>query len=745
MMIQPIDPEFTRNTQQETITDGRTPDTPLRDERTTRRMNTKVKIIFLAFLLGFLLVLAKLFMIQVIRSEYYQDIARRQYESRIELPAERGKVFDRKRRVVATTVEKLSLAVDPKMLEDTMRVFRAIATVTGKPVESYLAKIKGTRSRFIWLERAIDSPSSVMNTTLDTLEDNGLVKIREPRRSFAYGSLASQILGFTNAEGEGASGIELGWDSVLSGKSGYMFLQRDGRGKKRPIPDAPMLAPQAGYSLVLTLDMDMQTIVENELKQGVESAEAVSGSAIALNPTTGEILAMASYPTFNPNNLLSASPELTRNACFTDTYEPGSTFKLVTTAALLEEGKISPDETVTGAETITGRDGVVVIRDEHFVGTVSFARALEQSSNVVLATLAQRLATPKFYKYTRDFGFGIFTGIDVPGEVRGTVKKPGEFDYTTKLYMATGYELAATVLQLANAYATIANGGVMMKPYLVQRIVDANGEDVQTFEAQRVRRVVSEATAKTLTTLLCGVVERGTGKAARVQGLAIAGKTGTSQQITEGKYSKRDYNASFAGYFPADKPEVVIVVRMDKPRKGYYGGDVAAPVFQRIAQKFASAGLVQMSSGTAFTQKSDTNSMNSVQKEAATKIEVPDFRGLMWGDALDIAQNLGLKIVSLTPTAKTGTIIVSTQKTKAGTLVQPGTIISVGTLQPDFVAEKITAATIPDVRGMSVRRALTLLHAAGIKTKVIGQGGVVIRQEFRNGKEPLCIVDCSRE
>ena len=742
-MIQPIDPEFMRTPPPEQIfTDATATAAPQRDERTIRRMNTKVKIIFLAFLLGFVLVLAKLFMIQVVRSDYYQDIARRQYESKIELPAERGKVYDRKRRLVATTVEKISLAVDPKMLDDTLRVFRALAAVTGKPVENYLSKIRGTASRFVWLERAVDSPSSVMNAALDTLEASGLIKIPEPRRSFAYGSLASQILGFTNSEGTGASGLELGWDSVLSGKNGYIFLQRDGRGKKRAIPDAPRLDPQPGYSLVLTLDMDMQTIVENELKQGVEAAAAESGSVIALNPATGEILAMASYPTFNPNNLLSASPELTRNACFTDTYEPGSTFKLITAAALLEEGKITPNETVTGAETITGRDGIVVVRDEHPVGTVTFAQALEKSSNVVIATLAQRVPNPKFYKYTRDFGFGIFTGIDVPGEVRGTVKKPHEFDYTTKTYMAHGYELSSTVLQLANAYATIANGGVMMKPFLVQRIINAAGEDVQTFEPQRVRRVVSEATAKTLTELLCGVVERGTGKSARIAGLAIAGKTGTSQQITEGKYSKRDYNGSFAGYFPANKPEVVIVIRMDKPRKGYYGGDVAAPIFQRIAQKFVSSGLVSVSVG-AVSNGSDTAS--SASSADANKVEMPDLRGLMWSDALDITQNLGITLKAATPSAKTGTIIVSSQKIKPGTIVKSGTEIIVGTLQPDFVAEKITAASIPDVRGMSVRRALTLLHAAGIKTKVIGQGGIVVRQEFRNGKEPLCILDCVRE
>jgi cell division protein FtsI (penicillin-binding protein 3) len=274
-----------------------------------------------------------------------------------------------------------------------------------------------------------------------------------------------------------------------------------------------------GYSLVLTLDMDMQTIVENELKQGVEMADAESGSVLAMNPVTGEILAIATFPTFNPNNLAAASAELTRSSCYTDTYEPGSTFKLVTSAALLEEGTITPTSMVTGAETITGRDGVVVVRDEHPVGTVPFSRALEQSSNVVMSTLAQRISSPKFYKYVRDFGFGIFTGIDVPGEVRGTVKKPHEFDYTTKIYMAHGYELSSTVLQLAGAYSTIANGGVMMKPYLVQSILNGANEEVQRFEPQRVRRVVSETTAKTLTTMLCGVVERGTGTNARIPGL----------------------------------------------------------------------------------------------------------------------------------------------------------------------------------------------------------------------------------
>jgi membrane peptidoglycan carboxypeptidase len=339
----------------------------------------------------------------------------------------------------------------------------------------------------------------------------------------------------------------------------------------------------------------------------------------------------------------------------------------------------------------------------------------------------------------RDFGFGIFTGIDVPGEVRGTVKKPHEFDYTTKIYMAHGYELSATIVQLAGAYSTIANDGIMMKPYLVQSIMNPEGEELQRFEAQRVRRVVSEATAKTLTQMLVGVVERGTGTNARIPGLAIAGKTGTSQQYTEGKYNKRDYNASFAGYFPAESPEITLVVRINKPRKGgYYGREIAAPIFQRIAQKFVSSGLVANTSHLNAENTADTSGAQGA------RIEVPDLRGLAWEDAQEIAQQLGLRL-KITPANARPEGIIKEQRTKAGTAVKSNAEITVTTLRQDFAAEKITAKSVPDVRGMSVRRALTLLHAAGVKTKVIGQGGIVTRQEFRDGKEPLCIIDCGKE
>jgi cell division protein FtsI (penicillin-binding protein 3) len=663
------------------------------------------------------------------------------------------------------------------MLQNTGYVCRTLASVTGRPADEYLAKIEKARaagSSFVWLERAIDSPASVMTSQLDSLEDDGVIKTREPRRSFAYGALAAQALGFTDAENKGASGIEIGWDSVLAGRAGYMYLQRDGRGKKRPSPDVPAKEPQTGNSLVLTLDMDIQSIIESELVAGVQSAQAESGVAIAVRPATGEILAMASVPSFNPNRLSNATPEVTRNRCFTDMYEPGSTFKLITSAALIDEHRIRPNDAVSGSASQIPRG--VTIRDEHPFESAPFYRAVELSSNIVMAALAQRMPSPKFYKYVRDFGFGIYSGIDIPGEVRGIVKKPHEFDNTTKIFMAHGYELAATPLQIVNAYATIANGGVMMRPYIVERVISPEGNDVHVTTPQKVRRVVAESTATTLTQVFCGVVERGTGTPARIKGMAIAGKTGTAQRLRDGKYSKEDYTTSFAGYFPADKPEIALLVILNNPRNGYYSTQVVAPIFQKIAQKLVSSGLVSAGSGLGvipnsgsvpalqdnptFTLSSkeasketsketskelkDPDNASTSTNTSSTTIVVPDLRGLPYQSAVESARNLGL---TLKPNVAGG--VVQSQKPKAGTVLKarsttttPEMVIAVQTTQPDITVDALPNSTIPNVRGMTLRRALTLLHAANIKTKVVGQGSTVARQEFKDGRDPVCTLYC---
>lgn len=704
-------------------------------ERLNTKSVRKIKALLIVCFVCFCLIGAKLFLIQITYGDLYRDIARKQYESKVLLAAERGNIFDRKGRLVATTVQKLSIAADPRILKKPGNLVQLLSSVTGKPREYYLKKIHETHSSFVWLERTIDAPSLILTSQLDSIHDDGIITLREPRRSFAYGMLASQILGFTDAENKGASGLELGYDSVLKGRAGYMIMQRDGRGNRRPSPDLPQKEPQTGKSLILTLDMDMQSIVESELSQGVQKAEAESGMVIVLKPSTGEILAMASHPTFNPNQLSGATPDLTRNRSFTDMYEPGSTFKLITAAALLDEDKIEPGTMVDGSPT-TQR---VILPDDHPVGKATFARALELSSNIVMTSTITRISNAKFYKYVRDFGFGIYSGIDAPGEVRGMVKKPHEFDGSTKLYMATGYQLAVTPLQIVNAYATVANKGMMMKPYLVQKVVNDKGETVQNFEPQKIRRVVSEQTAEQLAEIFRGVVERGTGQSAHIQGLEIAGKTGTAQKLRDGKYSKEDYTASFAGFFPARNPEVAVVVMLHKPRKGYYGGQVAAPIFQKIAQQFVATGLVSTGQIPTTTTPKATEKQSPEPEVEITTLITPDFRGMQYQSALDLALSKGLTIKTSSPGG-----VVQEQKPRAGVTIKAGSVIMLTTMQPDITVDALPNTTIPNVRGMTLRRALTLLHAANIKTKVLGQGGIVYKQEFKDGKEPLCILDCRK-
>lgn len=697
------------------------------NERPAGNKTWKLLLPLFILLAGLLAVAVRLFIVQVVDGAEYEELARRQYESRVTLAADRGEIYDRNGKLIATTLPRLSIAVDPNMVEQPERIASLLSELTGKPAKTYLERIHSTKSSFVWLERALDGAEF---SPLDTLRDIGLVRVREPRRSFAFGSLAAQILGFTNIDNKGVSGIELAWDSVLHGSNGSMVLQRDGRGRKRPSPDMPVIPPKNGHSLVLTLDMSIQGIVESELARGVQEAKAESGTVIAVRPSTGEILAMASYPTYDPNNPSTAAPELVRNRAITDMYEPGSTFKLVTAASLLEEHLISP------TDTVDGRGGVMqildyTVRDAHPMYRMTFSEAVEHSSNVVFAAQSSSISNDKFYKYVRDFGFGIVLGIDVPGEVRGIVKKPREFDHSTKTFMAFGYELAATALQIVNAYATVANGGVMMKPYVVQKVLDRNGDEVSVYEPQTIRRVIDEETAKKITAMLVGVVQRGTGTPAQVQGVTIAGKTGTAQQLVDGKYSKQNYTASFVGFFPVEQPEIVMIVMLDRPRNGYYGGEVSAPIFQRIARRIVSASLISLpeSSGAIAQAEHDT-----AQQQVDVTVTVPDVRGLSLTDATELLHQFGLRLKMTTAQG-----IAYEQTPPPGTEIERGSEVLAKFRPP---ADSTARAAIPDVRGMTLRRALNILNAAQVKTKVIGSGVVVAQRREKSGRETVCVLEC---
>jgi cell division protein FtsI/penicillin-binding protein 2 len=410
----------------------------------------------------------------------------------------------------------------------------------------------------------------------------GLIVNEVSERSFPYDNLAAHLLGFTNSDGIGISGIEYQFDSLLKGTSGYIILKRDLLRNFHAGAELPSSQPQDGMNIELTIDSDLQSIVEYELKAGMELTQSDGGSVVIMNPRTGEILALASAPSFNPNILSERRPENVRNRAINDKYEPGSTFKLITASAALEEGLVKPDDVFSGyggSYTVGGR----TITDVHGYGNITFREAIEKSSNVVFSQVAAKIPNKTFYKYIRDFGFGLLTDIELPGEARGSVPKPQQITLNLQRSIGYGYGISTTPLQVLGAYCAVANGGNLVKPYLIKTIFDNENNIVYRGKSKNVRRVISNEISDLIKHLFTGIVDRGTGKAVRIPNLRIAGKTGTSSQIVDGVYSKSKYNASFVGFFPVENPQLAMIIVLDSPKGSYYGGTTAAPIFRNIA------------------------------------------------------------------------------------------------------------------------------------------------------------------
>lgn len=666
----------------------------------------RIYVAGIALFIGLSVIAGRLVKLQIIDGSQYAEQARRQYESKVVLQADRGALYDRNGNLLATNAISISFAADPKHLENPKKLAKAFSDALGEPYGIWLEKLTQKNTSFVWLRRKV---SGAALEQLKNLEDEGLIKLKEPLRHFEYASLGAQAVGCTDIDNNGLNGVELYYDQQLRGSDGYMVMQRDARGRRRPDVDLPQMRPQHGSGLVLTLDINIQGIVEDELRKGVERAGAVSGTALAIDPRTGELLAVASYPTYDPNNMKSAEPAAIRVRAITDTYEPGSTMKVVTAAAAIEEGLVDPGEEIdceNGLYKIAGH----AIRDEHPSGLVSFREAMARSSNIAMAKVASRVAPPRFYKYVRDFGFGIISGVDLPGEARGEVKKPDEFSDGTQEFMAFGYQLAVTPLQLVSAYAAVANGGVMMKPHLLKRRLDRNGETIEEIEPQEIRRVISTETANVLRDMLVQVVDSGTGKTAQISGMKIAGKTGTSQQLFDGAYSKEKYNASFVGFFPADAPKVALLVLLDSPTNGYYGGQVAGPIFREIARRIMGASV-----GDERPEPAIASAEPQVVRPVAvaTSLETPDLRGLDAESARVLGEKYGCRVLL----RGAGHMVV-------GQLPAPGSRIearSVITLTLSALEKEVV---MPDVRGMSMRRALNILNACRIKPRISGSGTV---------------------
>jgi cell division protein FtsI (penicillin-binding protein 3) len=627
----------------------------------------------LAFIL-FSVIGLRLVQVQIIDSQRYRAIAQKQYQAKVILPADRGVIYDRHGNVLASNSALVSFAADPQLaVDDAQAIAAKFSQLFGKPRSYYNEKLH-TDSRFVWLERLVDTK---FLKQIDLKKLNGVVARYEPKRLYYNGSIAGQLIGCTNIDNIGISGIEQEFEQELQGECGYVVFQRDGRGRARPSVDYPRVEPVNGHSIYLTIDMQVQSIAEKELKHGVEQNHANNGMAIVLHPRTGEILALAQYPSVDPNSIRTMNVADQRLRAVTDVFEPGSVFKIVTASAALEYNLVSPEK------KFYAENGVYVIPvssskprkiyDTHKAGWLTFREAVEVSSNIVMAKVSDLIGSERFYKMARDYGFGIATNIDFPGEVKGTLKKPMQWSGTTLNTIAYGYEVGVTPIQIAAAYGALANNGMLMKPYLFRKETDATGTVVRESAPQQIRRVISEQTAATVRDLFEGVVERGTAVQAKISGVRIAGKTGTSKKIIEGRYEAGNYIASFIGFFPADDPKIVCLVMIDNPRGlSYYGGTTSAPVFKAIAEQIINTTDLVIPPSKTFIASVPSSSVDrdTLPSPSQEKNCVPDVRGLSVRRAVSL-----LKEKKIIPVVN-GTGLVIGQIPAAGAVLRRGMVVT---------------------------------------------------------------------
>ncbi|MBK9226814.1 MAG: PASTA domain-containing protein [Ignavibacteria bacterium] len=685
----------------------------------------KINVIFLLLFAVFVLILTNLVRVQLIETERYKTAARKQYENKFVLTPFRGLVFDRNMNVLVSNSYELSFAADPNMVTNAESTADKFAVTFGKNRDEYLQKLNTPNTSFIYLEKGVDA-SSVNG--LDTLDMPGIIVLKEPKRVYNYGSLASQVIGFTNAENKGQTGIEQSMDNVLAGKEGFVIMQRDGKGNNRPSLEFPRKDAENGNNIILTLDINVQRYAEEELAAGVKEFNADGGKAIVMSVKTGEIIAMCSYPTFDPNKITIQDTNGMKNAVISDIYEPGSTFKIISAAASLEEN-IENKNSIIQTESISEVKGIG-ITDVHTSKSMTFQQVLEQSSNVGFGKIALKIGSERFYKYARDFGFGISSGVELPGENKGMLKRPIDFSSFSLPYMSIGYEVLVNAMQISNAYAAVANKGMMMRSYIVKKESSPGGETIFENKPNQLRQVISESTSRNLTELLTGVVERGTGTDAKLEGLRVAGKTGTSQRLIDGKYSSNSHNASFVGYFPAEDPEVLITVILNNPKSGeFYGGKVAAPIFKRIAQKianFAGEGSPELSrfSNVSFNHQQTESNTGEVDK----RIMMPNVVNLKLETAKEIIEESGLRLevhIENNADAKDGELIVTSQHPSANEPIQTDANVKVQLAVKSIEDKGDRMLIVPDVRGMSVRKGMNKILSGGFEVAIDGSGKII--------------------
>jgi len=639
--------------------------------RSTNWLKFRIFVILVGFILITITISARAYQLHVLKSEEYSQHAKRQRESCIPIAPKRGVIYDRNKEELAVSVDVDSIYADPRKVTDISKYVKKLSPilkVNGKKLRERLSR----KRHFTWIKRRVPPDQSLK---VRGLKLDGIDFLKEAKRFHPNRELAGCIVGFVGLDPKGLEGLELEYDNYLKGEGTFSIVERDALGRTIFSHGLERRDALTGNDLVLTIDKTIQYIAETELSKAVLKAKAESGIVIVMNPKTGELLAIAVNPQFNPNIFWKYPAFSWRNRAITDSFEPGSTFKVFSVAAAIEEGILSRNN-IFFCENGSYKVGRETISDVHPHGWLSVKNIIKYSSNIGAGKLGEKLGKDKLYEYIKKFGFGEKTGIDLPGETKCLVRPLGKWSRVALDTISFGQGISVSAIQLVTGLSAIANKGQLMKPHVVRQIISPKGKVIREFKAQAIRKVLSEKTAGEVTYILKStVLKGGTGVKASFDGYEVAGKTGTAQKVdsSSGTYFKNKYIASFMGFVPADHPEIAILVVIDEPKGSYYGGDVAAPVFKRVSEK--TLRYLGVLPSKVFARDSAVRSGSHIRPKRSKKLQA----------------------------------------------------------RADGVTIKSGRFVMPDLSGMSIRRALKLMHGSGIDVRIVGSGRAV-EQSIKPGR-----------
>ena len=657
--------------------------------KTYLKYKTRITVLAGFILFSWAGLCARLFQVQVLNGSEYKIKVVEQSQKKQIIPANRGNIFDRNNKPLTRNIIHYTLSVNPKKVTDKIAVATAVSERTGEPKKKYIDKID-KNSNFEYLER------NLQRETLGLLTNHsftGLNIKRKYKRYYPHSSIGAQLIGYTNIDDEGISGIEKDFNKYLKGSSGWVHKTKGLSGKIQHKSGMPFNEPIDGNNIQLTIDLEYQSILEQELLKRQVETNAKSATGIIINPQSGEILAMASVPGFDNNNFSESEPELHKVRAITDQFEPGSTFKVVSAVAALKQNDISLFEEFD-CENGKYQYYNISVSDHEKYEMLTLPQIIKHSSNIGIVKMVERIGSKKLFETCRDLGFGSKTGINLKGEVTGKLSPYSDWSTVSLGQIAMGHEVGVTALQIATAYCAIANGGFLVKPRLIRQIIDQNNNQVFSEKTKVLRRIADVQTMKEIRQMLRGVITDGTGENASIAGWKIAGKTGTAQKWKDGKYSNKQFISNFVGFFPYDDPKILTFIMLDEPSQPFHwGSEGAAVAFNRVVKRIINMdnSITPPKNKKYVSLKKPNNYLNkeidikdeieperielsflSTQQIHGNKTEVPEIRGFSMRKAMRVLRSFDLNFKIQ------GTGKVLWQSPRPGSIVKKETICVVG-------------------------------------------------------------------